>query len=54
MKKTGEVLGFHCEVELAALIESRARDEGKTVSEYIREVLIRGLEDESPAEGQHS
>jgi len=44
MKNDKKILGFNCEVELANLIAARAMDEGKTTSEYVRDVLYRDLE----------
>jgi hypothetical protein len=46
----GNLLGFICELELARLIEQRAKDEGKSVSEYIRDLLIKDLEERIPEE----
>jgi hypothetical protein len=45
MKKTSKLLGFNCELELAKEIEARAQGEGKTTSEYIRDVLYGDLGD---------
>lgn len=50
MSNKGQVLGFICELELAKLIESRASEDGKSVSEYIRDILKRDLEGDSPEE----
>jgi len=46
----GNLLGFVCELELARLIEQRAKEAGKSVSEYIRDLLIRDLEERIPEE----
>ena len=53
MKDNTKIIGFSCEPELANLIATRARKEGKTTSEYVRDVLYCDLEDyeEANAEG---
>jgi len=45
MKNTSKLLGFNCDLELAKEIEARARGEGKTTSEYLRDVLYGDLQD---------
>jgi hypothetical protein len=54
MKNDTKIIGFNCEVELANLIATRARKEGKTKSEYVRDVLysdLEGYEEADEAEG---
>ena len=48
----GNLLGFVCELELASLIEQRAREAGKSVSEYIRDILLKDLEERIPEESE--
>jgi len=48
----GNLLGFICELELARLIEQRAKEAGKSVSEYIRDILIKDLEERIPEESE--
>jgi hypothetical protein len=44
MKDDTKIIGFNCEAELANLITTRASKEGKTTSEYVRDVLYSDLE----------
>ena len=44
------LLGFSCEEELARVVSERAEEEGKSVSEYIRDVLLNDLDRDEPDE----
>jgi hypothetical protein len=47
MKNTSRLLGFNCERELAKEIELQAQREGKSTSEYVRDLLYGDLADTS-------
>jgi hypothetical protein len=52
MKNDTKIIGFNCEPELANLIATRARKEGKTASEYVRDVLYSDLEGYEEADAE--
>ena len=46
------LLGFSCEEELARVVSERAEEQGKSVSEYIRDVLLNDLKQGPDEEGE--
>lgn len=46
------LLGFSCEEELARVVSERAEEQGKSVSEYIRDVLLNDLKQDPDEENE--